>query len=374
MRAIHRLGAAVVLVGGLVLAMASAAPAPALSAAGRTGGGAAKAAPIEFIYVANTDAGPAVTVYRAGSRGAVAPVRTVLAPNDDNADWDPWGVTFDSSGHLYVQSFLGDATTFVFRPGAHGTTRPERDFMGDGPDNRSIAVDSHGYEYVAGSDQPTTIVVEPPGAHGSPADLYFVQPLRTFQPGEEWNPWPSDLAVDSRNELLVTEVGGGGNNVENIIQVFAGGPHGSDKALRTIAGPATGLGSCNSQFSACDQLVIAFSALTSRIYVGVTAGRHTHISVFAGNARGNARPLRTIEGPATGLAGTSITGIITSQCDGTIYAVVHNDPMGTGFGPGRIEAFGRTAHGNVRPLRVFTDRHSHFTNAQGLTITRCGGF
>jgi hypothetical protein len=242
--------------------------------------------------------------------------------------------------------------------------------MGIGPDNRSIAVDSHGYEYVAGSDQPTTIVVEPPGAHGSPADLYFVQPLRMFQPGDAWNPWPSDLAVDSRNELVDAEGGGG----PNIIQVFAGGPHGSDTALRTIAGPATGLGSCNAPFSACDQLAIAFSARTNEIYVGVTAGRHTHIGVFAVNARGNVRPLQTIEGPATGLAGTSITGIISSQCDGTIYAVVHKDPMGNGFGPGRIDAFGRTARGNVRPLRVFTDRFSHFNDAQGLTITRCGGF
>jgi hypothetical protein len=371
MRAAHRLGAAALLVSGLLLVMAGAAPAPALSAAGgRTAGSATKAAaPSEFIYVANADSGP-VTVYRAGSRGAVAPVHTVLAPNDDNALWDPWGVTFDSSGHLYVQTFLSDATTFVFRPGAHGTTRPQRDFMGIGPDNRSIAVDSHGYEYVAGSDQPTTIVVEPPGAHGSAADLYFVQPVRSFQPGEEWNPWPSDLAVDSRNELLVTEDFPGPPG--NIIQVFAGGPHGSDTALRTIEGPATGLGSCNSPFTFCDQLAIAFSARTGEIYVGVTEDAHTHISVFAGNARGNARPLRTIAGPATGLAGTSITGIISSQCDGTIYAMVHTDPTGSGFGSGRIVAFGRTARGNARPLRVFTDRYSHFYDAQGLTITKCG--
>jgi hypothetical protein len=369
MRAIHRVGAAVILVGGLLLAMAGAAPAPALSAAGSTESArsAASAAPREFIYVANADSGP-VTVYRAGSRGAVAPVHTVLAPNDDNAFWDPWGVTFDSSGHLYVQTFLSDATTFVFRPGAHGTTAPVRDFMGIGPDNRSIAVDSHGYEYVAGSDQPTTIVVEPPGARGSPGGLYFVAPVRTFQPGEEWNPWPSDLAVDAKNELLVTEVGEG-----NSIEVFAGGPHGSDTPLRVIEGPATGLGNCAGSASpACDQVVIAFSRLTGEIYAAVTAGTRTRILVFAGSARGNARPLRVIEGPATGLASTktSITGITSSQCDGTIYVMAHSDP--SGFGPGRIDAYGRTARGNARPLRVFTDRYSHFSDAQGLTITRCG--
>ena len=369
MRAIHRFGAAVILVGGL-LATASVAPAPALSAAGRTGSAVrTAAAPRELIYVANADSGP-VTVYRAGSRGSVAPVHTVLAPDDPNAFWDPWGVTFDSSGHLYVQTFLSDATTFVFRPGAHGTTAPLRDFMGIGPDNRSIAVDSHGYEYVAGSDQPTTIVVEPPGARGAPGSLYFVQPVRSFQPGEQWNPWPSDLATDSKNELLVTEVGPA--PVGNSIEVFAGGAHGSDTPLRVIEGPATGLGSCNPPFSACDQLAMAFSARTGDIYVGVTEGRRTHISVFAGNARGNIRPLRPIEGPAAGLAGTSITGITSSQCDGTIYAVIHRDPTGTGFGPGRIDAFGRAARGDARPLRVFTDRNSRLSHAEGLTITRCG--
>jgi hypothetical protein len=317
-----------------------------------------------LIYVANADSGP-VTVYPAGSRGAVAPVRTVLAPNDPNAFWDPWGVAFDSAGHLYVQTFLSDATTFVFRPGAHGTTAPVRKFMGIGPDNRSIAVDAHGYEYVAGSDQPTMVVVEPPGARGSPSNLYFVPPVRTIGLGEGWNPWPSDLAVDSRNELLAAVARPQGNG----IKVYTGGAQGSGTPVRVISGTATGLGSCAS-FSACDQLVIAFSPVTDEIYAAVTNGTHTHISVFAGNAAGNVKPLRTIEGAATGLAGTSITGITSSQCDGTIYAMVHTSP--SGFGPGRVDAYGPAARGDARPLRVFTDRHSSFNDAQGLTITKCG--
>ena len=367
MRSSHRLAAAVTLAGGLLLAAASVAPAPALSQAVRTArAGAARAAPRELIYVANADSGP-VTAYPAGSQGAVAPVRTVLAPNDPNAFWDPWGVTFDASGHLYVQTFLSDATAFVFAPGAHGTTAPERDFMGVSPDNRSIAVDANGYEYVAGSEQPTMVAVEPPGAHGSPNDLYYVPPVRTIQLDEQWNPWPSDLAVDSQNELLaaVARPQPQGNGIE----VYAGGAHGSGKPLRTISGPATGLGSCGT-VSACDQLVIAYTPFAGQIYAAVTDGTHTHISVFAGNATGNVKPLRTIEGPATGLEGTSITGITSSRCDGTIYAMVHTSP--TGFGPGRIDAYGLAARGNARPLRVFTDRRSGFRNAQGLTITNCG--
>jgi hypothetical protein len=179
------------------------------------------------------------------------------------------------------------------------------------------------------------------------------------------NPWPSDLALDRTNELLAAVARPQGNSIE----VYTGGAHGRGTPVRVISGPATGLGSCGPA-SACDRLVIAFSPLTGEIYAGVTDGTHTHISVFAGNAAGDAKPLRTIEGPATGLAGTSITGITSSQCHGTIFAMVHGSS--SGFGPGRINAYGRAARGNARPVRMFTDRHSSFRNAQGVTVTTCG--
>lgn len=352
---------------GLLLAMASTTPAPALSRAAGTaagpetaGQGTAAAARRELIYVANADAGP-VTAYAAGSRGAVAPARTVLAPNDPNAFWDPWGVTFDASGHLYVQTFLSDATTFVFRPGARGTTAPSRKFMGNGPDNRGIAVDAKGFEYVAGGDVGTEIVVERPGAHGVPGNLYEVPPVRTIQLDENWNPWPSDVAVDTKNEILAATTRPQGNAIE----IFTGGAHGGGTPVRVISGPDTGLGACG---SVCD-LSIAFSPFTGQIYAAVSTGAHTHISLFAANAAGNADPVRVIEGPATGLAGKFITGVTVSQCGGTIYAMVHNSS--SGFGAGRIDAYGRVARGNVAPLRSFTDRRSRFRDAQGLTITRC---
>jgi hypothetical protein len=357
----HQLITALTIAGGLLPVVAGAAAAPALSQdAGTAGAFGAAALRGELIYVANANSGP-VTAYPAGSRGAVAPVRTVLAPADPHAVWDPWGVTFDASGHLFVQTFLSDATTFVFRQGARGTTAPLRKFMGIGPDSRSIAVDSKGFEYVAGSDQPTVIVVEPPGARGTPGDSYYVPPVRTIQLDEQWNPWPSDLAVDTKNEVLAVAARPQGNAVE----IFTGGARGSGTPVRVISGPDTGLGSCG---PICD-LAIAFSSLTGRIYVAVSAGARTHISVFAGNATGDARPLHTIEGPATGLAGKAITGMTVSQRNGTIYAMVHTST--SGFGAARINAYARSARGNIPPLRSFTDRHSGFRDAQGLAITGC---
>ena len=210
----------------------------------------------------------------------------------------------------------------------------------------------------------TVRLVAAPGANGKPTGSYAVPAVRTIDLGGSFGPWPSLLSVDAKNELLVSVPAAHGFAIE----VFAAGAHGGSKPVRVISGPHTGLGNCA---TVC-QVSVTFSPFTRRIYAAVSAGATTHISVFAGNARGNARTLRTIAGPATGLAGTSITGIISSQCDGTIYAMVHNDPTGSGFGSGRIVAFGRTARGNARPLRVFTDRHSHFYDAQGLTITKCG--
>jgi hypothetical protein len=354
MRARYWLSMTVPAVGGLLLALTGAAPSSALSI---SAGGAAPPAPRELIYVANADSGP-VTAYAAGSAGAVAPVRMVTNPDKPSTVWDPWGVTFDASEHLYVQTFLSDATTFVFPRGASGSTPPTRIFKADGPDNRGIAVDAKGFEYVAGGEGETQIAVEPPGAHGKPGKLYQVKPVRTITLDQSFDPWPSVLAVDSQNEILAAVARPQGNAIE----IFAGGRTGSAAPVRVISGPDTGLGSCTSE---CDQLSITFSPLTGQIYAAVSDGATTHISVFAGNATGDAPPVSTIEGSMTGLPGHVITGITVSQLDGTIYAMVKTSQFGTGV----IDAYGQTASGNVPPLRSFTDSQSGFADAAGLAIT-----
>ena len=324
----------------------------------------------ELIYVANLN--NPVTAYAAGSAGSVAPSLRLNNPNVVDTDWDPWGVAFDTRGNLYVQSFISGADTFVFPRGAHDNTQPSRIFVGAGqvPDNSSIAVDAQGFEYVLGTYTGTSLAVLAPGASGAPAApgtglSWLVQPVRTLTLDGSFNPWPQQLATEG-NEVLAAA--GRFDPVtflpNNAIEVFAGGATGGASPLRIISGPDTGLN--------CAPCKISITSSTGRIYAAVSdlAGAATRILVFAGNASGDARPLQTIEGAATGLPGSAITGIAVSPCDGTVYAMVKSNGI---FGPmlstGRIEAFARWANGNSPPLRSFTDGATGFADATGIAIT-----
>jgi len=355
---------AIALTCGTVVVLACSAPSMAVDPA--SGAGAVPLASRELVYVANADSGP-VAAYVAGSRGTAGPALTVANPNKPNTVWDPWGLAFDASGHLFVQSFLSDATTFVFPPSAHGTTAPSRIFRAQGPDNQAIALDAKGFQYIAGGESSEAIDVVRPGARGRPGDLYSVPVARSIPLDESFNPWPDILTVNTNNQVLAAVARPRGNAIE----IFNGGSHSSRRPVRVISGSRTDLGSCPAPLSRCDEVSITFSPLTGLIYAAVSSGtRRTHISVFAGNASGNARPLRTIEGPATRLDRKVITGIAVSRRNGVIYVMAKT---GSDFGKGSVVAYGRRAHGNAAPLRMFTDRTSHFADGLGLAILVVAG-
>lgn len=308
----------------------------------------------EFVYVANAH-GP-VTAYPTGSTGAVSPVRQLADPGDPNTYWGPWGIAFDISGNAYAQSFLSDATTFVYSPGA---TTPGRIFRVAGPDSRAVAVDSAGYAYVTTGQAEAVIAVAAPGARGTAANLYTVPAVRQIPLDETFHPWPGVLTTDTSGHVIAGVVRANGNAVE----FFNGGPSGSATPVRVIAGPHTGLGTCS---STCDQLAVAYSAFTGRLYVAVSQGQQTRINVYAGNASGDAAPVRVISGPATGLAGKVITGIAGSQVDGTIYVLTKAAPFSS---PGSILAFDRLASGNTPPRRTFTDSGTGLADGLGIAVS-----
>jgi hypothetical protein len=307
---------------------------------------AASRPPPEIVYVAGS--GP-VYGYNAASRGPVAPIREADPPNDPNAFWDPWSLALDRSGSLYVQSFLSDATTFVFAPNPRRGVAPSRIFQLYGPDSQGIGVDQNGYEYVLSGDACCFLAVGRPGAAGRASDDYYVQPLRTISVGFAYPPWPQAVTIaDGTNPVVV---------VADSIQTYRGGAASGPNPIRVIAGSRTGLSG---------QLGITISPDTGLLYVSSNTGTSTtHISEFTANATGNVRPVRVIAGPATGLQGRVITGIAVSPRTGQIYAMVKRAQFG---GPARIEVFGRLAHGDASPIATFTDRSGAFSNAEGLAI------
>jgi hypothetical protein len=312
----------------------------------------------QVVYVANADAGP-VDAYSASSAGAVNPVRQADNPNAPNSVWDPWGVAIDRAGSLYVQSFLSDATTFVFAPDPTAGVAPSRIFRAYGPDSRAIAVDNEGYEYVASGEAGSLIAVAAPGAAGRPETLYSVEPIRTFTSGEgTFNPWPGILAIEGRDVLVATA-----NSSGNAVETYEGGASGSPAPVRVLTGAVTGLGSCS---ATCDHLAIAYSSASADLYAAVSGGsQETHISVFPGSAGGDSAPARTIEGAATGLDGKVITGLAVSQVTGEIYAMLKSGEFES---PGQIEVFGGAASGNAAPVRSFTDASTAFADAMGIAL------
>jgi hypothetical protein len=308
----------------------------------------------ELLYVANVN-GP-VTAYPVGSKGAASPVRSLAGPDDPNTFWGPWGVAFDAGGNAYVQSFLSDATTFVYPP---GTSLAGRIFRVNGPDSRAVAVDAAGYAYVATGQAGAVISVAAPGASGVPGSLYAVPQVRQIPTDETaFHPWPGILTTDTSGHVIAAVVRSTGNAIE----FFSAGPSGGTAPVRVIAGPHTGLGSCA---AACDQLAVTYSPFTGRLYVAVSQGTQTHINVYADTASGDAAPVAVISGTATGLSGHAVTGIADSQRDGSIYALAKPTRSGD---PATVLVFDRLANGNVAPLRSFTDAGTGLRDGLGIAI------
>jgi hypothetical protein len=313
--------------------------------------------PSELLYVGNASGRP-VAAYDPAASGPIGPLRLLPDPGAPNSYWDPWTLAFDQAGNLYVQSFLSDATTFVFGPGG---SQPERIFMVAGPDNSGIAVDAAGYEYVIGGEGPPVINVAAPGANGRPGDLYSVRAVRSISTGRtNFDPWPSVLSLGPEDEILAALIK---YDDANVIAAYEGGPTGSSAPVRTIEGPSTGLGHC-SALPGCG-MSVTYSSRTGLIYAAVSDHSGLHLSEFAAEARGDVAPLRTIGGPLTGFTGKIANGLAVDAATGDLYVMVEGAHFAA---PGVVEVFSAGASGDAAPLRSFTDSSNHFSNAQGIAF------
>ncbi|MBI2817927.1 MAG: hypothetical protein HYX72_13410 [Acidobacteria bacterium] len=140
-----------------------------------------------------------------------------------------------------------------------------------------------------------------------------------------------DIRYDAVNdEILVA------NGHAEAVLVFRGGADGEQAPIRIIQGPKTLL-------DGVDRLDV--DVVHDEIFV--PAKRGGQILVYARKATGDAAPLRVIEGPDTQLEGSGAVAV-----DPVNNLVVVGLTGSQRTRTGGLLIFPRTAHGNVKPLRI----------------------
>ncbi len=241
-----------------------------------------------------------VLIFSGSSSGDVSPAGTISGT--ETTLNDPRAVAFDAQGNVYVlnKGFMGSVT--VYAPSASGNARPIRTIAGfstqlkNGPEY--LAVDGAGTVYVSESldvsavNGPSaktiyadSLLVFPAGADGD------VRPRRTIKGNATRMDGIRGLALDEAGNLYVANAGEpiNGRDANMRVTVYAPDADGNAAPIRTIEGPDTGL-----QRPFCLSLDAA-----GNLYVVNLAGStgYVTITVYARGASGNARPARTLQGP-----------------------------------------------------------------------------
>jgi DNA-binding beta-propeller fold protein YncE len=217
--------------------------------------------------------------------------------------------------------------------------------------------------YTANNDIEDTVVVMPYGASGN------VKPARVFSvPHQAWGLALSDIA----DQLAVTV------EVQNTIVFYRRQVKGVEAPVKIIRGQATGLadphgiywdeshneigvanhgnfrgvvkntgGGCTPSFAVEDES-------------GVEAGesRPPSIRIFAATARDDAKPLRVIQGPRTGLDWPM----------GIAYDPQHDTIVVANNGDSSILIFGRNSNGDGAPLRVIRGDRTGISHPMGVSV------
>lgn len=246
------------------------------------------------VFVAD-HAGPSITVHRRSDSGDVAPLRTIRGPTTGLGA--PYGIDVDTVNDELVVSDLTPpyVSILVFDRAASGDVAPKRRISG-------------------------------PSTGLGPAQGYAVP-----------------VAVDAVNGEIAAAVAGG-----NFVVVFARTANGDVPALRTIAGPSTGISA--PQGLAVDtvhgEIVVANSGVFT---CSPCILQNDSIEVFGRTATGDAAPLRRIAGPTSEMLGPmAVTVDLVSDA---IFAINQ--------GNNSVTAYRRTASGDVAPL-------VHLSAAAGL--------
>jgi DNA-binding beta-propeller fold protein YncE len=215
--------------------------------------------------------------------------------------------------------------------------------------------------YTANNDIEDTVVVMPYSASGN------VKPERVFSvPHQAWGLALSDLA----DQIAVTV------EVQNTVAFYRRQVKGVEAPVRILRGQATGLADPHGIYwdDSHNEIGVAnhgnFRGVVKNTGGGCSpsfvvedeaeAGesRPPSIRIFAANAKDDAKPLRVIQGPKTGLDWPM--GVSYDQQHDTI--VVANN------GDSSVVIFGRNSSGDVAPLRVIRGARTGISHPMGVAV------
>jgi hypothetical protein len=160
-----------------------------------------------------------------------------------------------------------------------------------------------------------------------------------------------DIRYDAtRDEFVVS------NPFAQAVLTFAGNANGEAAPIRVIQGPATKL--LNP-----DRLEL------DTVHGEIIVPNRGSILVFAREAQGNVAPLRVIEGPDT-----QLNGIRSIAVDPVNNLVIAGTDIRDGQGGSGLVIFERTANGNAKPLRVIRGPNTGITRMTQMQVYSPGGW
>jgi DNA-binding beta-propeller fold protein YncE len=280
-----------------------------------------------------------ITVYSRTASGDTSPTQTLagaatglngstfLAITPTAAPCPPLVV---AQGELFVADFFSNSVT-VYNRTASGNTLPIRTLAGpatalQGP--QGVVVDTTHDELVVANLNNNSITV-----YGRNARCETV-PIRRLAGAATGLNGPVGVVVDTVNDELVVT-----NQFNNSVTAYSRTASGNTLPIRTLAGPATTLGLPAGVVvdTVNNELVVTNFDNTSVF----ARDAPPSVTVYNRTASGNAPPIRTLAGAATGLKSPI----------GVVVDTVNNELLVANFGDDSVTVYSRTASGDTPPIR-----------------------
>jgi DNA-binding beta-propeller fold protein YncE len=215
--------------------------------------------------------------------------------------------------------------------------------------------------YAANNDIEDTVVVMPYEAMGD------AEPARVFSvPHQSWG-----LALGRKSDEIAVTV-----EVQNTIVFYRREVKGVEAPMRLIRGANTGLADPHGIYwdETHDEIGVASHGNFRGVVKNTGGGcypsldadtpaeagqfRPPSVTVYSASAKGDTKPLRTLQGPQTGLDWPM----------GMAYEPVHDTIVVANNGDSSIRIFDRNANGNAAPVRVIQGDKTGINHPMGVAV------